>query len=108
MRRSRPLLASYFAYFDPCPTNTSTESSESTRSRVDSEDSVEVLKPMAAVCQGAGGCSPERSSVRPLSLARGQADGGQQSRKALLDDVVAPGDAPVLALSFGVHEPRLA
>ena len=43
MRRSRPLLASYFAYFDPCPTNTSTESSESTRSRVDSEDSVEVI-----------------------------------------------------------------
>ena len=43
MRRSRPLLTSYFAYFDPCPTNTSTESSESTRSRVDSEDSVEVI-----------------------------------------------------------------
>lgn len=48
------------------------------------------------------------SSVRPLPLAGGQADGGQQSRKALLDDVVAPGDAPVLALALGMHEPRLA
>ena len=48
MRRSRPLLTSYFAYFDPCPTNTSTESSESTRSRVFCEDSVEVLRPTTA------------------------------------------------------------
>ena len=53
MRRSRPLLTSYFAYFDPCPTNTSTESSEKTRSRVVSEDSVEVLRPTTEACPGA-------------------------------------------------------
>ena len=52
--------------------------------------------------------SPGWSSVRPLPLAGGQADGGQQARKALLDDVVAPGNAPVLALALGMHEPRLA
>ena len=49
--RSEPVAPA--AHFDPCPTNTSTESSETTRSRVVSEDSVEVLRATTAVCQGA-------------------------------------------------------